>query len=177
MNDIYQPKLLDNVGETFSGVMERKLEWLDNAYGKVERITKDGRTIPATYKGGKDYISLMPDKKLGNYCFLDINDPVNIKTQKRGFVILQFTASIVFWYDLRTIYPKEHEHKTDQHVLDDVTKLITEPHFTGMIIQPIRLFQHPATIFQGYTLGDNNALQRPYSGFRIEVDISYKESC
>jgi hypothetical protein len=106
---IILPSLADRaVAEVGAGLAD-KLSWLKTAYGKTYRKIKevDGREVafPAIYTDDGNYLSMLPDAHLENYCFFVLDDGAQVDYQNRRNVTFDVIASIIFCYDLRTVLP------------------------------------------------------------------------
>jgi hypothetical protein len=73
-----EPKMIDFVLQEIQIILATRLTWLTYVFGKAERKVelKDGKktVFPAVYTGGKDYLKVFPDSKIGSFCFFDIED-------------------------------------------------------------------------------------------------------
>lgn len=180
---ITDPQLWDYVLSPFQIALEGGLTWLGAAYGKAERRTRerDGLQIiyPAVYANAKDYLNVMPDGHLGNFTFFNIQDGWDVQTLSRRFRVLNATASLIGWYDFRTIYPLDWEERTNQHVIFAVLDAIRYTTAAGMSWEVIQIWEQGPNIYEGFSSPeiDNQYLMRPYGGFRIDIQISFDENC
>ena len=87
--------LVDDAISTVNATLLANLTWLDGAYGKIQRmrhVDAKGKetTFPGAYtgtsaNGTNDYINVLPDQKLGNYCYWEVSDPVEYDNINRNF--------------------------------------------------------------------------------------------
>ncbi len=172
--------LLDRL---FNGVQEelvKNIDFLDYAYGKAERVVAmngEGTTIhiPAIYKKGKDYESLLPDDKRGNYCFFVVEDNQNFDYAKGRLGRLHGTCALIVWLDQRTMsnaWCKEYAKSAFLAVLSNLN--IQDGH-----LQVTSVAERAETIFRDFSLTeiDNQYLTYPFCGFRFNCDYSIKQNC
>lgn len=177
-----QPVLLDRA---ISRIMRElvKIKWLTNIYGRAERRIKheNGRdkTYPAVYVGDAEYMNVLPDEKLGNYCFFDVPDYYtfyNGYAQHRQNKI-KSPFRIVFWFDERTIfgYDQSNKDKLKHDVLTVLNQMVSP-----VIVTVGKICERPENVYKGYN-GYNEIQDQfymyPYGGFAIEGEIIFDEEC
>jgi len=155
----------------------------DNFFGKSERLIKvyenKNYYYPAYYRGGNEYISLLPDSGLGNYLFFTLAEPQEIDSAPLK-VTEKATFSIVAWFDMRTILSDNDSRNVEKvkrdllHALNDI-KVLNGFFFVN------RVYEKAENIFDGYSLKevDNQFLMSPYAGLRFECycEISDYKNC
>ena len=105
--------LVDDAISTVNATLLANLPWLNNAFGKIQRMRhKDPKgketTFPGAYVGSNanrtnDYVNVLPDQKHGNYCYWEVSDPVEYDNINRNFST-SFNFKISFWFDWRDIF-------------------------------------------------------------------------
>lgn len=177
------PVLLDRVIQDLQKAFIDNLSWLNYAFGKVAKlnqiINEREYAYPAIYLENAEYQSVLPDDKLGNFSFFEVDDPqtfVSYLPQKSG---LRVKVAIIFWYSLATVYNDKKQLYTEE-VKDNVLRLINTPGLlkSGSIMIE-RLFEKAENIYKGYSLKqvDSQYLMYPYAGMRIECEIKIHELC
>lgn len=119
--------MMDALLEEFQIRLKEALTWLDYACGRVTEHNERGRKLPKIYIGGGDYQNVMPDDRLGNYCFFDIDPDSDFSewNKNRGY-LLRSTFGLVFWFNLETIYPDSLASEVETvkaEVLDALTAM------------------------------------------------------
>lgn len=193
------PVLLDKVLQSMQSVLKQKLPWLDVAFGKGYKLVKhlaDGNKFiyPAAYNGNGEYISLIPNDNIGNFCWFDIYDPQKITQVVQSLPQYTFSGAIVFWYNLRTIYEDDTIMYTED-IKDEILRVLTTPGIistTGKLTIT-EIYERFENIYKGYSLEkiynnfdyegegiqdiDKQFFMYPYAGIRIEFSLTTRELC
>ena len=91
-----------------------------------------GNWFPAVYFRQRDYISMLPDGHLGNYCWLDVDDYQDLPYERTDYNEIRAQVGLVFWLDLRTAYPSDYENRTIEHAKNDVLVASAPPALPGL---------------------------------------------
>lgn len=182
--------MLDRV---LAGIQERLAEglpWLDAAFGRAQRLTKqmNGRRIvtPNVYCGGwnghgpNDYIEVSPDAHIGNFSFFVVDDPQTIDVGPWDRTITTPFALVV-WFDLRRVYGEENNRNTE-YIKAQILRLLGGrgggilPHGRLTVA---RIYEQNENIYRGFSLSeiDNQYLMHPFAGMRFEGELQYDELC
>lgn len=178
---VSNPQLIDKAFAEIQIVLKSKLMWLTTAFGKAEtRPLLEGNkkeVTPAIYAGGLDYVKLFPDEHLGNFSFFTANDGYNIEADRQS-VEGQSEFSLIFWYNLQTIYPTTHEYINNRHVVKQVTDVLRSASLLSSSIKMMKVYEDGQNIYKGYSDKEieSQFLMRPYGGFRIEGIIHYQDN-
>lgn len=179
------PKLWDYAVAELQTELAANISWLTSAFGKAQRRVKvvDGREsrFPAVYSGAGDYLSMLPDAHLGNYCWLDVGDYQEIQDNPRLYRQAKVRAAVglVFWLDLRTAYPSDYENRTVEHAKADVITAIRAIRLSRSSLVVDRVAERAENIYRGYDHGEieGQFLMFPYTGFRLEGEMVINEQC
>lgn len=197
-----EPVLLERIIQDLQRCMLEKLPWLDFAFGRAYRLVEHrpngGKFVyPAAYTGGGEYTSLLPNDRLGNFCFFDIYDPQTISHKATpGLPQCTFSGALVFWYKLDDIYDAEGDdallHTED--IKESVIRVLSTP---GAIttqgrINLLDIYERFENIYKGYSIEriynnymykgegvqdiDKQFFMYPYAGLRIEFKIETRET-
>lgn len=191
--------MLDRVlGEVQEGLVSN-IKWLDVAFGKAQKLTKKVNdkiiVTPNVYCGGwkghgvNDYIEVSPDSKLGNFSFFLINDPQEITPDvwDRHY---KTPFSLIFWFDLRTIYNSAVNRDTE-HIKAEILQVVNGRKKWRLSLGRIeinRCYEQPENIFRtqqsmryykGFSMSelDNQFLMHPYCALRFDGYVEYDELC
>ena len=193
------PVLLDKVLQDLQKALMVKLKWLDYAFGRAYKLIEhrpdgDKFVYPAAYNGNAEYVSLLPNDNFGNFSWFDVYDPQKITQVVQSLPQYSFKGAIVFWYNLRTIYPDESVLYAEE-VKDEIIKVLTTP---GLITTTGRLeindvYEQFENIYKGYSIEriynnyaykgenlqdiDKQFFMFPYAGIRIEFTLTTRELC
>lgn len=174
---LVEPRMVDDALMEIQTILEEGLEWLDKAYGRAVRRKelKDGKVVmyPAIQAGGEEYVSMFPDGSIGNYSFFDVKDGVNISNMKRGRGDERFKFGLVFWYDLRKVYPDDWESRNEYNVIGEVMDLLNTKVVSKSQFRLNTRFLREESVYSGYTISelDFQFYMMPYGGFRLEGDL------
>lgn len=182
--------MLDRViGEIQQGLVDN-LPWLDAAFGRSQRLTKDiqGKRVvtPNVFCGGwrghgeNDYIEVSPDSKIGNFAFFEVEDPQTIDPGPWARQI-KTPFSLIVWFDLRRVYETASNRNLEQlkaeilHVLNGLAGW----HLSEGRVVISRIYERVENIYRGYSLAetDNQFLMHPFAGFRFDGLLEYDELC
>lgn len=193
------PVLLDKVLQDLQVALSKNLLWLNHAFGRAQRLVEhrldDNKFIyPAIYLGSTEYLSMLPNDQLGNFSWFDIYDPQEITEVVQSKPQYTFSGAIVFWYNLRSIYPDDSVLYTEE-IKDEVLTLLTTPGIltTNSRISITKVFERFENIYKGYSLEkvyntfvysgqgiqelDKQFFMYPYAGLRVEFTITTRELC
>ena len=168
------PTLLDAAFNNVNAALLRKLGWLDNAFGKCEKLKEDDFIFPAIYTGeNKEYLKLFPDEYLKNFSYFDTNQKEDIQWTKGIFSRMTADFGLVFWFDFRNVYSAGH------YTLENIKKDILDVLATIPNIEINEVVDNESEIYSGYSYDqiNNQHLMRPYGGLRFNGTVSYKASC
>lgn len=177
------------IGEIQQGLVNN-LSWLDAAFGRAQRLTKniEGKRIvtPNVYCGGwnghgpNDYIEVSPDAKIGNFSYFEVDDPQTIDP---GPWARQIKApfSLIVWFDLTRVYGSRTNRNTEK-IKSDILHILNgraDFHLTNGRIVINRIYERAENIYKGYTLSeiDNQFLMHPFAGLRFEGLLEFDELC
>jgi hypothetical protein len=178
------PKLLDYAVAELQTELMDNISWLTAAFGKAQRRVKMGKlsgqvTFPAVYSGTGDYLNMLPDGHLGNYCWLDVEDYQDISGQREEQNDLTASVGLVFWLDLRTAYPSDYENRTIEHAKNDVMTALRAIRLTRSNLIIGRVAERVENIYRGYTHNEieSQFLMFPYTGFRLLGEMKILAVC
>lgn len=177
------------IGELQAGLAS-VYPWLDAVFGRAQRIARkiDGRrvVVPACYCGGwngygeNDYIEVLPDSKIGNFVYFEVDDPEVVGVGSWARTITA-PVSIVFWGDLRSLaaVPTVRNVERWKALFLNFLAGRTGWHLSHGRVTVSRVYERAENIYRGYTLDEVDAqcLMHPYIGFRIEGEIQFIEEC
>lgn len=181
---VKNPVLIDRFFGYIQDTLSGKLEWLDVAYPKAERVQKkNGQTgkryyQPVVYLEGNDYDSLLPDDRRGNYSFFILDDPQDY-TQHTGMPgEVSGSCSLVFWFDYEKVFGEKDLHSKDEVKLQ-VLEALREARIIGGKLKVLRFWDQSENVFKGFGLDEveNQYLTHPFGGFRIECKYIIEEDC
>lgn len=183
--------MLDKViGEIQTG-LANNLPWLDVAFGRAQKIVsiQNGKRYirPSVYTGylkqgraENDYIDVLPDSHIGNFCFFEARDPQEIEP---GPWIRRITApiSIIFWYDLRKIFGL-NDYRNTERVKAQILKVLNGRADWVLPVGRLtinRIYEETANVYRGYTLDEVDAqcMIQPYAGIRFDGVLEFNEVC
>lgn len=168
------PQSVDAVLDSFAAAIHDQLDWLDLAYGKIEvRYDQEGKSYPAVFVGGNDYLGLLPDQHLGNYLFIKVAKEDIAPYPDR--YISDLEIEITFYFDYREVY-EDDQNRTIEHIKNDIYKGITrsitpsnKAHITGFLENGI---------YKEYSKKiDTTALMRPYGSLKVMCNLKATTAC
>lgn len=176
------PVLLDKVLGQLQTALEANVSWLTHAYGKTQRIVKriQGRDyyMPAIYTGDTEYLSMLPDARLGNFSFFDIPDAYRFPEYNRFAPNKFFTPfRLVVWFDERTIWGPGMSNR--EQLKMDVLAVLGQVTLSDGGLWVEKVYERHENIYRGYSLSevDTQYLMVPYGGFAVEGELELSEEC
>lgn len=181
-------KLVDAIFVSIGETLATRLTWLNNVYGKSQRLKEidgNGQEIiyPGVYVGSQDYLKVFPDGHLGNFCFFEVVDGEEFDFNQAGSNFTTLTFAIVFWWDFRSVFPSPADWT--KYTIDNVKLLILQALSRVRLAKGFfrirRSYEQAENIYRGYTDRevDQQFLMRPYGGLRVEgyLKFSDKANC
>ena len=185
--------LIDDVLSTINGTLLANLSWLDNSYGKIQRIRKKDkasgkeRVFPGVYVGGStdDYISVLPDEILGNYSFFEVKDPAQYENNNR-ILTVSFEFKLCFWFHWPDLYA-DYRSRSIEEVKAQVLNVLTASQFTRSL-SVFNVWEDADYIFQNFTNQGyitaydhkqlkSQFLMKPFGGLAISGAIKSMPTC
>ena len=175
-------ELLDRAFKDMNDALVGTLGWLDNAFGRAERLVKfDERRrriyTPCWYTHGDQYEELTPTDTLGNFSFFWADDPQQVEWEHRQQVTLRVRFAWIVWLDFRTVYNGSNRNR--EQAKSDILAA-----FNGMTLSQgsfsiTRVYELAENIYTGFSLDetDNQFLMSPYGGFRLEGELTIHANC
>lgn len=187
---IKNPVLIDRVIGNIQQGLADNVGWLDAAFGRAQRIAKiiQGKKYftPNVYAGGtpwrgdNDYIDVSPDANIGSFCFFVLDDPQQMDWQPKIQGEIKCPFSIVFWLDLRKVYPGDPTNRNVEALKAEVLQVLNGGFWLkdGRITIN-RIYEYAENVYRGFTLDeiDNQFLIHPYAGFRLSGELTVDEPC
>lgn len=187
---IQNPVMLDRVIGEIQKALASGLPWLDAAFGRCQRLTKEmnGKRIvtPNVYCGGwnghgeNDYIEVSPDSKIGNFSFFEVEDPQTIDAGPWAREI-KAPFSLIVWFDLTRVY-NEASNRNTEYIKAQILRLLGGRSgwtLSNGRVTVSRIYERAENIYRGYSLSeiDNQFLMHPFAGFRFEGVLQFAELC
>ena len=159
------------------------LSWLHHIFGRSERLVRydDGRRYytPNIYRGGDNYISLLPDnRELGNYAFFVMDEPQMVTATMGLQNRLRAPYSLIVWVDMRTVGSTRDDRNTEA-LKEQLVKTVRKAWLRHGAVTVERVYEKAENVFTGYTLEevDYQYMMSPYAGFRITGELTIDEEC
>lgn len=185
LNDNMEDKKLINlfIIKLIKGLKDN-LSWLDEAYGRAERLVKfDARHrriyIPAIYSLDNQYLDLSPNSQLGNYSFFWISDPQEFNSDRNMGISVKCPFSLIFWFDFRKIF-KNVDIRDKESIKYEILNVLNKKIFLINGYFKINyIYELAENIFKEFSLDEveNQFLMHPFGGFRFDGIMCIWEKC
>lgn len=172
------PVLLDKIIQDLQAALKTDLAWLDYAFGRSYRqVNSTGYKYPGVYISNAEYMSVLPNEELGNFCFFEIEDPQEVAHLGTNFLTVK--GSIVFWFNLRKIDTDETVILSESVKLEIMNALTKGGILKSGRLTINRIFEQAENVYKGYSLKEveEQFLMYPFSGFRFECDFKISQTC
>lgn len=149
------------------------VERMGALYGNFKREI----IYPEVYAGpNNEPLNVMPNDNLKSYCFFHVKDPIRL-TEYDSFGASnthQANVSIIFWMNLKKVDPTKKWRFTEELKLAAINQLKLYPNITVE-----QTFESYDRVFEGFILTEayRQYLKPPYSGFRLECELTFSENC
>lgn len=184
---LIQPVGIDKAIQNIQTKLQAQLSWLQVAFGRAFRQESlgyvrdsEGKEVrvrynyPEVYQKTKEPLNVMPNDNLKSACFFYTKDP----GKPVDYNFLQYNAytygvSLIFWFNLEKI------DNTKDFRFTEVLKLEVLQVLRGVTTMKVtEIYENWENILRDFTVGGNTKeyLKPPYSGFRIDFDLSYTET-
>ncbi len=178
------PKLMDALIGDIQDTLKDGLSWLDYSFGRSQRLVtiQDGteKYFPGVYLDGGDYINVFPNSEYGNFSFFAVDDPQEIQNYRpNNFNILKVRYGLVIWYDSSKIFSSTDDRNTEILKADVLAVMGRGNRTEHGSVTVDRIYDRAENIYRGYNLKevDTQFLMYPYGGFRLEGELTYRETC
>lgn len=181
-------QLVDKVIEDIQTGLSSSINWLDNVYGRAERLVeyKDGKEyytpgvyVPWSQAGYNDYLPMYPDSKKGNYCFFYQYDPQEINWIPRGYGVMKIPIAIIFWFDLNSVNDSLNVRNVESLKAEVLNAINFEILLSSGHLSINKSYNLNENIFRDFSVKelDNQYLMHPYGGFRLEGELFVDQPC
>ena len=177
-----RPALFDRVVTSIQDTLAERLPWLDHVFGVAERLIKEvegvRRYTPNIYLGKNEYLCLLPDDRLGNFCFFVLDEPAEVQWARGERNRLTTPFSLVVWLDMRTY--GDGDSRNREAVKGDVLRVLNG----GLRLRNghaiiTKVYERAENVYTGFTVDEvqNQFMMAPYAAFRFEGDMMIDEDC
>ena len=163
---VLKPALFDRCICSLQDGLAKELPWLDHCFGRIERLVKD------------EYMLLLPDQGLGNFCYFVMDDPEEVQWNVGERSRLQSTFSLVVWVDMRTI--EDDDTRNTEEVKAQILRALNGGIWVRSgSIKVEKIYSRAENVFAGFTLDevDNQFLMSPFAGWRFEGTMIVNDEC
>ena len=179
---VSNPALFDRCICSLQDGLAKELPWLDHIFGRVERLVKEQggvrRYTPNIYLGKDEYLLLLPDQGLGNFCYFVMDDPEDVEWYPGDRSRLQSTFSLVVWVDMRKV--DDDDTRNVEAVKAQVLRALNGGIWVRSgSIRIESIYSRAENVFAGFTLDevDNQFLMSPFAGWRFEGVMMVNDEC
>jgi hypothetical protein len=175
------PEFTDKVVVEIQDALKAKLSWLNYSFGRIQRLVtvKDGANYfyPAVHIGDGEYVNVLPDQGLGNYSFFVVDDPQVLDFKANTANNVKLKCSIVFWFDLNSIFPNSKDRNTENLKAQILSVLLRDLRLKSGRFSVKQIFEQPENIYRGYSLKevDSQYMMQPFGGIRFEGELIFIE--
>ena len=183
---INNPALLDIVlGQLQSGLIEN-IESLDFAFGKAQRITQKIKekvwVMPACFTGkGNDYENVQPNDKWGNFSFFHVTEPQEVVWTPNQLSQISTPFGIIFWYDLRKIFPESAAERNTEKVKDTILRALQlKIKLQAGRYEILKIFERPESVYREYPgilQLENQFMLHPFGCIRLDGILTIRQDC
>lgn len=176
---LVDPSPLDAALAEIQARLVAELPWLDEAYGKAEKLLKtdeNGRTYyyPGVFVGGIEHFNVFPMDTAGAFSFFDVAPKQTIGLENRSSVASYgVKAGLVVCFDYRSVFPTDHQQRNAEHVKKQVLDALLRVRPRRSAIVVTETAEGAADVYPGYDVRhlEPKFLLRPYGAVRVNFDL------
>ena len=177
-----EPALFDKVVNSIQDTLGEQLPWMDHVFGVAERLIKEVEGVrcytPNIYLGHNEYLCLLPDETLGNFCFFVLDEPAEVQWARGELNRLTTPFSVIVWVDMRTI--EDGDTRNRDRVKGEVLRVLNG----GLRLRNghaiiTKVYERAENVYSGFTVDEvqNQFMMSPYAAFRFEGTMMVDEDC
>lgn len=179
--NVNTPELVDLAILPVREILALKLHWLDWSFGKAITIVGESPTYklektPTVFAGKNEYFNVLPNDKLGNFCFFKIHDPQIVDYQRTRAGKIELQISVIFWVDTETIAGADN--RNTEAIKKQILEAFGHPLRSGRLTIE-KIYEEPENIYPGYSLDvrENQFSTHPYYSVRFEGVLTNLQLC
>lgn len=152
------------------------ITWLDvvfaRAYEDTEYVNGNKKVKASVYKGKGDYRDVLPDDRIKNYCFFELENDLNVIGEGLSHKELEGDICIVFWFNMKNM-------GGSYIILEQLKQDIIKALRFNTEFQIETITDKREEIFRKYTIdeGISQFLTYPHGGIKLCGKINFKEQC
>lgn len=166
-------------------LLDTNLNWLTHGYARAYRHMEKGEKrlyFPEVYVGGDtyEYHRVTPDNDKKGMCFFVVGREENEDYEQHQSNYLKWNVGIIFWVNLELINkPLLQNEIFTQNLIKDVRHLLTMQGGGLSFGYKLKSVERELKeIYREFTLKEEEEyLRAPYSGFRVNMEITLQEEC
>ena len=182
---VSNPVMVDKVIGQLQTGLKANLAWLDNAFGKAQKITKKiGQKtyiFPACFAGDEEYLDVSPDSNIGNFSFIQLHEPQNLEWIPNQLGSLSVPFSVIFWFDIRKVFPNNYKERNTEAIKAEILNVLNlhiklrDGRFSFN-----KIYETAQNIYREYPGVmeiENQFMMHPFGGIRIEGVLTINQPC
>lgn len=169
--------LMDNPIAEINQLLKAKLPWLQNAFGRANKLVKKLNDkdffYPGVYNGNSEYLNVMPGEYNGNFSFFYITGYQKIETF-RPWTKIAGNVSLIFFVNLDTIFPDNDIRHTEE-LKDEIIRALKT---NKSKLELVEITENPEEVYKEFSFReiDYQYQMHPYFCIRFNTTIKY-ETC
>jgi len=174
-------RLIDRAAAELAAALDANLSWLTTAYSKADLRDDGNGLIPVIYTGTHNdtgYLNLLPDRKLGDYCFFLPEQKQEIMP-KAGYADHMVKGMIIFSFDIRNVYPNDHNERTIENVKYDIIDILERYPFVSFKLRLTQICEGARQVFRNISHREIKSQfdLRPHLILGINIDMKLAPYC
>jgi hypothetical protein len=117
--------------------------------------------------------------RIGNFCFLKMNDPGVLGKQTRELGKYKTKYSLIFWMNLDSIFVDKKDRNSEAVKLQILNLLSQGLFLTTARLSVSQVYEGAQKIYEGYGIKefDSQFLMQPYYGLRFDGELVINKFC
>lgn len=181
------PTFTDSALIEINEFLLEKISWLNSAFGKAEKLIRKNEKqliyYPGVFAGNNetmknDYQNVLPNDQIGNFSFWTFEDPSKVNSYTGGLHSIEINGSLIFWFDLRNIFPTDPGRNIEQ-VKQTILETLVSGMFKKSRFTVDEITERAENVYKGFTISEINSqfAMHPFGCLKFSGKLIVKPFC
>lgn len=179
---INNPVLYDSLIIEMQTKLTSAFTWLSHAFPQAQNLVKmiDDKEYryPAIFIGVNEYWSVLPTDDIGCFSFFKLDESDEVEWFPNLNYKLKTKFSLIFFFNLQTIYPTDKARRMED-VKSDIIKKLTEFHCKNGSFTITEINSDAKKIYEDYSIDEvsQQFMMHPYGALKFSGEMEVQIRC